>query len=118
MNSSTEIQERIDGALAGEAAAIVRDWEQVEMIIPLDLAATASASGALVRRRGIRRATDLLRIILAYAMCDWALRLVGAWCVLIGLADVSDVAILNRLRKSSTWLGGRLSAYCNGVGST
>jgi hypothetical protein len=106
MNSNTEIQDRIEGALTSEATAIVQDWERVEMIIPSDLAATARASGALVRRRGIRRATDLLRIILAYTVCDWALRLVGAWCVLIGLADVSDVAILNRLRKSGTWLGG------------
>jgi hypothetical protein len=75
------------------------------MIVPPDLAATASATGALVRRRGIRRAMDLLRIILAYAVCDWPLRLVGAWCVLIGIADVSDVAILNRLRNSAPWLG-------------
>ena len=105
MNSSTEIRDRIEVSLKGEAAAIVQDWERVEMIVPPDLAATASATGALVRRRGIRRAMDLLRIILAYAVCDWPLRLVGAWCVLIGIADVSDVAILNRLRNSAPWLG-------------
>jgi hypothetical protein len=46
-----------------------------------------------------------LRIILAYAVCDWSLRLVGAWCVVMGIGDVSDVAILNRLRNSTTWLG-------------
>ena len=101
MNSSTEIRDRIEVSLKGEAAAIVQDWERVEMIVPPDLAATASATGALVRRRGIRRAMDLLRIILAYAVRDWPLRLVGAWCVLIGIADVSDVAILNRLRNSA-----------------
>lgn len=105
MNSSTEIRDRIEVSLKGEAAAIVQDWERVEMIVPSDLAATASATGALVRRRGIRRALDLLRIVLAYAVCDWPLRLVGAWCVLIEIADVSDVAILNRLRNSTTWLG-------------
>ena len=38
-------------------------------------------------------------------ICDWSLRLVGAWLVMSGLADISDVAILRRLRHSQRWLG-------------
>ena len=60
MNSSTDIRDKIEVALKGEAAALVRDGEGVEMIVPPDLAVTARATGALVRCRGIRRATDLL----------------------------------------------------------
>ena len=67
-------------------------------MLPTDLEASAKASGALVRRRGIQSAQDLLRMIFAYAICDWPLRLVGAWLVMVGLADISDVAILQRLR--------------------
>ena len=48
MNLSTEIRERIEVSLKGEAAAIVQDLERVEMIVPPDLAATASATGASV----------------------------------------------------------------------
>ncbi len=87
MNSSTDIRDKIEVALKGEAAALVRDGEGVEMIVPPDLAVTTRATGDLVRCWGIRRVTDLLRIVLAYAMCDWSLRLVGAWCVLIEMAD-------------------------------
>lgn len=86
-------------------APFIRDWEEVAQIIPDDLEATAVETGALVRRRGIRRALDLLRIIMVYAFCDWSLRLVGTWCVMMGIAEVSDVAILNRLRKCPSWLG-------------
>ena len=87
MNSSTDIRDKIEVALKGEAAVLVRDGEGVEMIVPPDLAVTTRATGDLVRCRGIRRVTNLLRIVLAYAMCDWSLRLVGAWCVLIEMAD-------------------------------
>jgi hypothetical protein len=59
----------------------------------------------LVRWRGIRCAADLLRMVLADAVCDWSLRLVGAWLVTLGLADLSDVAILKRLKGCQRWLG-------------
>ena len=54
-------------------------WAELTGVLPSDLDASAKASGALVRRRGIQSAQDLLRMIFAYAICDWSLRLVGAW---------------------------------------
>lgn len=106
MDSSTKTRAGVELTVPNAFAPLVQDWDQVELIVPDDLETMASTTGALVRRRGIRRAIDLLRIALAYAICDWSLRLVGAWCVLTGIADVSDVAILNRLRNSAPWLGG------------
>ncbi len=41
----------------------------------------------------------------AYAVCDWPLRLVGAWLTTLGLAQMSDVAILKRLKQCQHWLG-------------
>jgi hypothetical protein len=105
MDSSTETPVEIAVGLSQVATLIAEDGGRVEMIMPGDLEVMARTTKALVRRRGIRRAVDLLRIILAYSVCDWSLRLVGAWCVLAGIADISDVAILNRLRGSTTWLG-------------
>jgi hypothetical protein len=69
------------------------------------LEATAKESKALLRKRKIKRAEDLLRLVLAYAVCDWSLRLVGVWCAVLSLADLSDTAILNRLRHCPVWLG-------------
>src|SRR5260221_2027558 len=69
-----------------------------------DLEATAKASGALVRRREIKNAADLLGLALAYGPCGMSLRTVAAWAETIGLGELSDVAALKRLRASAGWL--------------
>lgn len=84
---------------------VLEGWESVASLLPPDLEESARATGALVRRRGVRRALDLLWMVLLYAWCDLSLRLVGARCALLQVAHLSDVAILNRLRHSVTWLG-------------
>src|SRR3569833_1750599 len=69
-----------------------------------ELEATARASGALVRRREIKSAEDLLRLALAYGPCGMSLRGVAAWAQTMGLGELSDVAALKRLRGSAGWL--------------
>jgi hypothetical protein len=76
----------------------------------LDIESTARETCALVRRREVRRAADLLRLVLAYAVCDWSLRLVGAWATLMGIAALSDVAVRKRLQNCQQWLGQMLVA--------
>lgn len=71
----------------------------------LSLEATARETKALVRRREITRAVDLLRMVFAYSVCDWSLRMVGAWCLIVGIGNISDVAVLKRLRQCRLWLG-------------
>jgi hypothetical protein len=80
-------------------------WQELAGRLPQDLEASAKASGALLRRREISCAADLLRMAFAYAVCDWPLRLVGAWLTTLGLAQMSDVAILKRLKQCQHWLG-------------
>src|SRR5882672_7040736 len=69
-----------------------------------ELEASAKASGALIRRREIKSAEDLLRLALAYGPCGMSLRGVAAWAQTIGLGELSDVAALKRLRASADWL--------------
>jgi hypothetical protein len=69
-----------------------------------ELEASAKASGALVRRREIKSAPDLLRLALAYGPCGMSLRTVAAWAHTMRLGELSDVAVLNRLRGCGTWL--------------
>jgi hypothetical protein len=71
----------------------------------IDLEATARTSGALVRRRGIRSAATLLRLALAYGPGGLSLRAAAAWAGASGLADLSDTAVMKRLRKAADWLG-------------
>jgi hypothetical protein len=53
----------------------------------------------------MKGALTLLRLVLAYAVGDWSLRLVGAWASLQKIAAVSDVALLYRFRHCGAWLG-------------
>jgi hypothetical protein len=68
------------------------------------IAASARASGAFRRARGFDDAVDLLRMVLAYCLGDKGLRLTAAWGASVGLADVSNVALLKRLRNCGDWL--------------
>jgi len=111
MTESTTSALASDNALAAGLASEAVSWQTLVERLPQDLDASAQASGALRRRRAIRSASDLLRLAFAYAVCDWPLRLVGAWLATLGLAQMSDVAILKRLKHCQPWLG-RLIVQC------
>src|ERR687894_679360 len=81
----------------------------------IELEATARASGALVRRREIRSAEALLRLALAYGPGGLSLRTAAAWAGISGLADLSDTAVMNRLRKAADWLGEIAGALLRGA---
>jgi hypothetical protein len=86
------------------------EWGHVMALLSREVGVEASArqAKALQRRREIKSGVDLLRVVLAYAVCDWSLRMVGIWCGVIGLGNLSDVAILKRLRNCQAWLGGMI----------
>lgn len=60
--------------------------------------------GAFLRAREIGSAIDLLRVTLAYCLGHMGLRATAAWAEAIGLASLSNVALLRRLRKTGEWL--------------
>lgn len=85
---------------------VTQDWESVvarlggaEM-----LNNSARETKAFLRARVIESAVDLLRMILAYCLGARGLRSTAAWATAIGLADVSNVALLYRLRQCGDWL--------------
>lgn len=80
----------------------------------LDLDQTARALGAFGRRRQIKSAPDLLRLALAYGPGGQSLRQTAAWAELQGIASLSDVALLYRLRASPAWLAQIASALLGG----
>lgn len=59
--------------------------------------------GALRRTRGIKDPTQLLRVMLMHLADGCGLRETAARAKLAGLADVSDVAILKRLKGCGAW---------------
>jgi hypothetical protein len=96
-------------------------WPMLLSRLPasLDLATSARASGALRRRRGVPDAETLLRLALSYGGCGLSLRGTAAWAETAAVASLSDVAVLNRLRGSASWLamivGAILSARVAGL---
>jgi hypothetical protein len=71
---------------------------------PETLALSARAHGAFLRARGIRCATDVLRLAFMYGPGGHSLRSLAAVAAAHGLADVSDVAVLDRLKRAADWL--------------
>jgi Transposase DDE domain len=77
---------------------------------PQKLAASAHLHGAFQRCRGVKSAEDLLRLVLAYAPGGRSLRVTAAEAAALGIADVSDVALLERFRRCPDWLAALCAA--------
>ena len=88
-----------------KTALVTDEWQYVLNMMPPDLEESAVEKLALVRRREIGSAADLLRMALCYGLCDLSLRQTAAWAKLNAVGELSDVAVLKRLRGASDWLG-------------
>lgn len=89
-----------------DAAPDLSRWSKVTNYLSeiIDLDASAREHGALLRRRGVRSAVDLLRLALLYGPGGLSLRSVASFACEAGIADVCDVSLLDRLRNCGDWL--------------
>lgn len=68
------------------------------------LASSARKYKAFLRPRGIKSAVDLLRLAFMYGPGGYSLRALAAMAAADDIADVSDVAVLERLKRTADWL--------------
>jgi hypothetical protein len=79
------------------------DWRIILRLLPDDWERQAALSGAMERARGFRSAGELLRTLLLHVGKGYSLRETSVRARAAGLAEASDVALLNRLRKAESW---------------
>ena len=85
-------------------ALIAQDWDIVKRMLPEDWEISARQCGALRRCRNVDNAETLLRLILLHVAGGLSLRQTAARAHQLGWAELSDVALLKRLRASANWL--------------
>lgn len=66
--------------------------------------APAQAGRSCAPVPSIPSAAVLLRLVLAYCLGQWSLRSTAAWAAAVELADISNVALLKRVRHCGDWL--------------
>jgi len=90
-----------------EREGIQYQWDYLLAFLGGEQRVTSLAyeNGAFHRRRKIESPTDLLRLILTWAVAERSLAETAALAAETGLADVSDVALLKRFSRAESWLG-------------
>jgi len=79
------------------------NWEALVGLLPADWIEQAKACGAVQRLRGFQSVSDLLRTLLMHVGRGYSLQETAVRAKQAGLGEVSDVAILKRLRAAERW---------------
>jgi hypothetical protein len=84
--------------------AELENWQVLRSMFPSGWEQLGRSSGAIKRLRGFSSVEALLHTLLMHVGCGWSLRETAVQAKLAGIADVSDVALLDRLRDAEGWL--------------
>ncbi len=87
----------------------------IESLLPQGWQTAARQLGAFRRARYIREPSTLLRVLLFHAVAGSPLRQTVALLRAAGVADLSQVALLKRLRNSGDWLAWIAAELCRGL---
>jgi hypothetical protein len=80
------------------------DWGLLQSFLPREWEALAEQSGAMKGLHGSPSAASALRVLLMHVGVGLSLRETAVRCHESGVAELFDVAVLKRLRKSKEWL--------------
>ena len=82
----------------------MEDWPVLLSFFPDNWIDLASKNNAIKNLRKDKDAENYLRTLLIHIACGYSMRETVVRAKLAGLADISDVALLGRLRKAKDWL--------------
>lgn len=86
------------------SSIIDEEWAILAGLLPEGWRELARETGAIRRARGLSSPDVLLRVLLLHVASGLSLRSAAARASELGLAELSDVALLKRLRTSEEWL--------------
>jgi len=87
-----------------DATTLNREWGVITSLLPSGWRELARETGALRRARQVRDPGTLLFLILLHVASGLSLRQAAARAQVMGLAKISDVALMKRLRGAERWL--------------
>lgn len=87
-----------------QEVTIKDDWQEILGFLPQDWLELAQKHDALKGLRKDKSADSLLRTTLLHYACGYSLRETSVRAKESGLADMSDVALMKRLKKCGSWL--------------
>jgi hypothetical protein len=86
------------------ADILAEEWGVITQFLPDGWRELARSTGALKRARQVRSADVLLRLAFLYAASGLSLQQAAARATTAGLARISSVALMKRMRSAGPWL--------------
>lgn len=86
------------------ADLLAEEWGVITRFLPEGWRELARTTGALQRARQVRSADVLLRLVFLYAASGLSLQQAVARARIAGLARLTDVALMKRVRSAGPWL--------------
>lgn len=86
------------------ADILAEEWGVITQFLPGGWRELARSSGALQRARQVRNADVLLRLVFLYAASGLSLQQAAARATTAGLARISSVGLMKRMRSAGPWL--------------
>ncbi len=83
---------------------MAEDWAVLESFFPENWAGLALENNAIKGLRKDKAVENYIRTLLIHIACGYSMRETATRAKLSGLADITDVALLGRLRKAKDWL--------------
>ena len=84
---------------------VFKNWDnKILSHLPSNLDEMAKSTGILLRKRGIRCAVDLLRMLFLYASSNFSFRILAVAACTLGISRISDTAWRKQFSKAAPFL--------------
>lgn len=87
-----------------ETTIVDEEWSVIAQFLPAGWQELARSTGALQRARQVSSPDVLLRLAFLYAASGLSLQQAATRATVTGLARISDVGLMKRVRNSESWL--------------